>query len=154
MSDTKISVSAGADTGVVRCMATDNGTHPPEAWAAITADTILDLIEIEPTGSPTSIKAMAAKQELRPLLMARFAEHYRMLQMIERLAVVKKKPSDSLQTDITSICNDFERLIATTMFAAQWSQPKARKSLQRIIGQHSADVMHIERQTFADKQGD
>lgn len=151
---TQISVSAGADTGVVRTMSTNNGTHPPEAWAAVTADTILDLIEIAPTGSPVTIQAMAAKQELRPKMMARFAEHYRTLQLVERLHVVKKKPGDPLETDIRSICHDFERLIATTMFAAQWQRPEARKTLHRIIGQHSADVMHIERQTFADKTGD
>ena len=151
---TSISVSAGAETGTVRTMATDNGTHPPEAWAEVTADTILDLIQIEPTGTPVTIRAMAFKQELRPKLIARFAEHYRMLQLIERVAVVKKKPGDPLEPEVTSICNDFFRLMETTDFGPRFALPARQQVIYRIIGQHSADVMHIERQTFADKQGD
>lgn len=156
MSDTKISVSAGADTGTMRTLSTSTGTHPPEAWAAVTADTILDLIEIAPTGSPDTIKVMAFKQELRPKLLVRFAEHYRMLQLVERTSVVKKKPGDPLEPEVVSITNDFVRLMqhAPTMIAQHFARPDIRRFIYQIIGQHSADVMHIERLYLADKTGD
>lgn len=150
-------VSGGGSIGEVRFMVTNGGPHPASAWAQITTDSILELIQIELTNSPATLKAMAAKDDVRPKMLAMFTSHYTLVQNLERFAVVKKTPADKLDpsSSITGVCSDLYRLLAATPFADHFARSSVRMILYRIVGQHTANVMHIERRYFADKkQGD
>jgi hypothetical protein len=150
-----ISVVGAADVGEVRFIATSGGTHPPEAWASISTDDVLALIQIEPTGSQATIRAMAVKDDLRPKLMALFTAHYRMTQSNARLTLAHNKSADEqIEPYILGVVQDLNRLMATTPYAEHFAREPVREKLFRITGQHTVNVIHIERKTRADKQGD
>ena len=96
---------------------------------------------------------MASKQDLRPKVLRLLTEHYRLTQNGERYAIVKKTLADRLEPSISGVCSDLFRLLATTPFADHFAKAEARNHLYRVIGQHSANVIHIERRYHADKQG-
>lgn len=147
-------VAGASEVGRVRFLTTNGGPHSAESWAEVTADTILDLIQIEPTGTPATIRGMTAKISLRQELIALFTQCHRSTQMTERNAIVKKTLADPLEPMVLVACAQLDRLLATTMFATHFARDDVRKIIHRIIAQHTADVMHIERRYHADKQGE
>lgn len=147
-------VSGPGAVGEVRFIKTDGGAHPPDMWARLTMEDVLSLVEIAPSGTSGTISALAIKEDLRGKLMALLTEHYRLTQNSERFAVVRKTLADKLEPSISGVCNDLFRLMATTPFADHFARADVRNHLQRVIGQHSANVIHIERRYHADKQGE
>jgi hypothetical protein len=149
-----IGVIGGGGIGAVRFIKSDGGPHAAATWGTVTTDTILDLIVIEQTGSLATINALSLKQYLRERLQQMFTAHYHMLQQIERLAIIKLSPDEKIVPDVEQVYGDFQRLMAITPLASHFARDEVGKTIRRIIGQHSVDVIHIERRYHADKQGD
>lgn len=131
-------------------MVTDGGAHPPDKWAEITTNEILALIQIE-GDSPEAIEARLAVADLRPKLVRFFTEHHDGVQKHER----KKARSLADGLDPSSHvdrCSWYDDVFSTSPFAAHFAKNEVQEVVNRIIGQHTADVMHIERRYHADKK--
>lgn len=134
-------------------LSTNGGPHPADAWAAVTTNEILDLIKIDVASqSEAAVAGRLAKEDLRPKLLRFFTTHHQRVQDHER----KKPRGHPHEVDpvphINMSKDSFEALMAATPFAQAFARPEARQLLHRIIGQHSANVMHIERRYHADRQ--
>lgn len=148
---------------MVSFMITNNGSHPPDKWAEMTADTIVDtlLVDAHPNdASDAAIDARAAKRKLRVSLFEIFNSHHSSVQGHERGECAKcKKPQDAAARalaaiDVTphmSIMNQVAAAFASTPFAGHFAKPKVLEVVQKIVGQHTANVMHIERRWHHDK---
>lgn len=147
----------------MRPMITNGGPHPADKWADVTTDTILDLIQVqEDSVSPEATAARAAKRDLRPKLFAIFNDHHDGVQKHEQGHLTKNikaanKAADHVAAQIDPMPHvdpTFEKVkavLAATPFAAHFAQPHVQEVLQTIIGQHTADVMHIERRWHHDR---
>lgn len=134
-------VSAAADVGEVRILATDHGVHPPEKWAELTTDTLLDGIIIDPDSSSLEAsQARAEKVRLRPKLLALFTDEYRRIQEIER-----ERSTDFLKRYLLIAFANFSAALKDSIFSEHFSKSTVVTAVWRIIGQHIADIMHIER---------
>lgn len=136
----------------MRPMITNGGPHPADKWADTTTDTIMDLIQVqEDSVTPEATAARAAKRDMRPKLFAIFMDHHDGVQKAERDNVPKslKAAAEHVEKPLEPQINDTAKqvfdLLATTPFAAHFAKLEVRTVIETIIGQHTADVMHIER---------
>lgn len=141
-------------------MITNGGPHPADKWADVTTDTIMDLIQVQKDSvSPEATAARAAKRDLRPKLFAIFNAHHEAVQASERADVPKSLAAAGAhvakQLDPTPIVTPtlakINAVLAATPFANHFAEPNVQAILQGIIGQHTADVMHIERRWHHDR---
>lgn len=143
-------------------MITNNGTHPPDKWADVTTEAILNLIDVkEDSVSESAIEARQAKRDLRPVLFDIFNGHHEGVQAREKDALAKiKKHAEArahcekplgLHEDVPSTLEEVNAALKSTPFAAHFAQPHVQDVLRAIIGQHSATVLDIERRTHADR---
>lgn len=143
-------------------MITNGGPHPADQWAEVTADTILGLIQVkEDSVSEAAIEARQAKRDLRPILFDIFNGHHEGIQTRERSALPSiKKHSEArlhaitpleMHEDVPSAMEEVNAALKATPFAAHFAKPEVQEVLQSIIGQHSANVVHIERRWHADR---
>lgn len=143
-------------------MITNGGPHPADKWADMTTDTILALIQVaDDSDSPEAVEARQVKRDLRPVLFDIFMGHHDGVQRLERsgLASIKKhadackhcdKPLE-LHDDCHSALEEVNAALRATPFAAHFAKPEVQEVLQTIIGQHTADVQHIERRWHVDR---
>jgi hypothetical protein len=143
-------------------MITNGGPHPADKWADVTTDTILNLIDVkEDSVSEAALDARAAKRDLRPVLFDIFNGHHEGVQARERSALpsIKKhheatahcaRPLE-LHEDVPAALQEVNAVLKTSPFAAHFAKPEVQEVLQNIIGQHSANVVHIERRWHADR---
>jgi hypothetical protein len=140
---------------MVKIMITDGGPHPADKWADTTVEAILDLVQIaQDSVSPEATAARQAKRELAPKLFAILNAHHESVQNTQRGALKKAKQSVVGQPiDVTPHMDTADRVIAVlsaTPFAAHFAQPDVQQVVKNIIGQHTADSIHIERSWHAD----
>lgn len=143
-------------------MITNGGPHPADKWADMTTDTILELVQVkEDSVSPEATAARAAKRDLRPVLFNILNAHHEDVQRQEQdhckknvaksdaseHAVSFIDPSKHLPTTLEQI----DAALAATPFAAHFAQPDVKIILSNVVGQHTADVMHIERRWHEDR---
>lgn len=145
-------------------MVTDGGPHPSDKWAELTSNTIVDtiLIDANPNdGSANAVGVRLAKRELRNALFAILISHHTGVQEIERATNVTVKtaadagkrvieahdPKPHLDTVLPQVNAAF----AATPFAAHFAKPEVQAVVAQIIGQHTVDVMHIERRWHLDR---
>ena len=143
----------------MRPLITNGGAHPADKWAEVTVDTILDLIEVkEDSVSPEAAEARKVKRELRPRLFDIFDTHHEGVQAGERAKAPKSvkeatanldKPLE-LHPDVPATLAEVNAVLKATPFAAHFAQEHVQQVLTQIIGQHTADVMHIERRYHLD----
>jgi len=140
----------------MRAMITNGGPHPADRWAEVTTDAILGLIQVA-DDSDTSEATMArqAKRDLRPVLFGIFNEHHYGVQQHERGTLAKESKSTLAKTlnvaQHMTITQEVDAALAATPFAAHFAKPEVATVVHNIIGQHTADVMHIERRWHADR---
>lgn len=145
----------------MKLMITNGGSHPPDKWADVTTESILDLIEIaEDSDTPQAAAARQAKRELRPVLFAIFNQHHDKVQQHERgelKAVKKHTEADLLATgkinphEHMGVMDEVAAALAATPFAAHFAQPVVLGVIKQIVGQHTANAMHIERAWHRDR---
>lgn len=140
-------------------MITNGGPHPADKWADMTTETILGLVQVaEDSVSPEALAARDAKRKLRPILFDIFNEHHDKVQKHEQgeLSKSKKLTTDPVQAIDTkkhtpSTMEQVDAALADTPFAAHFAKPEVKAVLHAIVGQHTADVMHIERRWHQDR---
>lgn len=148
-------------------MVTNGGPHPADKWAEITANQIVDTILIDANTddiSDEAAAARAAKRKLRNELFEIFNSHHDGVQKSERVSCAKhkkvehaEKHADHSQTPIDpcqhvdSIISDVMTAFAKTPWAAHLAQPQVIDLVKQIIGQHTVDVMHLERRWHHDR---
>lgn len=143
-------------------MITNGGPHPADKWADMTTETILALIQVnEGAASPEAVEARQVKRDLRQVLFDIFMGHHDGVQKGEHrdLAKVKKhaeakahcaKPLE-LHPDCHAALEEVNAALKATPFAAHFAKPEVQAVLSTIIGQHTADVQHIERRWHVDR---
>lgn len=144
----------------MQSMVTNGGPHPADKWAAVTTNEILDLIKIDPESqSPAAVEARLAKEDLRSKLLRFFTDHHDRVQKHEREQ--DRGPAHDLdpKQHVDASAKGLDALFAASPFAAAFNSPvlvvgdmTAKQLIHRIVGQHSANVMHIERRYHADRQ--
>jgi hypothetical protein len=142
-------------------MITNGGPHPADKWADTTTDTILGLIQVaEDSVSPEAAVARQAKRDLRVLLFDIFNGHHDGVQKSEQAANAKVKKIDHARDRIEephdptphmSVMDQVNALLARSPFAAHFAKPEVQDVVRQIIGQHTVDVMHIERRWHHDR---
>lgn len=134
--------------GAPQFMASEGGFHPPEKWGVVTTNEILDLIVIE---SRTDIGdlARAQKEAIRPQLESVLSRHHAAVMQAERGEIQRnrKRVFDRLDplTDAAMALVDVLNVLDGTMFGQHFRKQENANIVGRIIGQHFADSMHIER---------
>lgn len=145
-------------------MITNGGPHPADKWAEMTADTILNLIQIaEDSDTPEAAAARKAKRDLRPTLFNILYDHHDGVQRHERSGNAKVKTLKDAEAHACTVRNpidctphlgavdDVISALAATPFAAHFAKPEVAEVIKQIVGQHTADVMHIERRWHHDR---
>lgn len=140
---------------MVKLMITDGGAHPADKWSDTTVEALLDLIQIaQDSVTPEAAAARQAKRELSPKLFAVLFKHHDSVQKHHRGALKKAKASVVGQPiDVTphmSTADEVLAALAATPFAAHFAQAHVQDAVKQIIGQHTADSIHIERSWHAD----
>lgn len=144
-------------------MVTDGGPHPADRWAEITSNQIVDtlLVDANPNdGSPAAVKARLAKRTLRNDLFGILLRHHDDVQRTERDALSKiKKPAESgvrvvLPIDPAphmSTMDAVNVVCAASQFADHLAKPEVQDTIRAILGQHTVDVIHLERRWHHDR---
>lgn len=143
----------------MKFMVTNGGPHPADKWAEVTRDAILDLIVVdENSASEAAVAARDAKRMLSLTLFNILNRHHDAVQKHERSELRKKDghkrlcvqydPTAPAEAALSEVLN---ALAAVPMFADHFAKPEVRETLFRIVGQHFADAMHIERSYHADR---
>lgn len=144
----------------MQLMITNGGPHPADKWAEVTTQAILDLIQIDNDSvSPEAAAARQVKRDLRPILFNIFNAHHDRVQKHEQGELVKEarkriasgvlNPTGHLPDAMIAL----NAALAATPFQAHFEQPEVQDILRAIVGQHTADVMHIERQWHGKPRG-
>lgn len=136
----------------MRFLVTNGGPHSAETWAEETTNSILNLIQVDPTSTtPEAAAARQAKRELHPRLFEVLNRHHAKVQAYERSELAARGPAQ-VDLDPTihlpEVMAEFSSVIEGTPFADHFKGHAHR--IEREIGQHFADSMHIERRYHAD----
>ncbi len=135
---------------MVSIMVTNGGPHPADKWADTTTEALLNLIQV-PDDSVTAEAAQARqiKRDLRGQLFDVLMAHHDGVQKEHRKGLAKLKVCQkSKQLDVTAYMDTADEvlaLFATTPFATHFAQEHVGDVVRQIVGQHTADVIHIER---------
>jgi len=144
---------------------TNGGPHPADKWAEITAETILDmLVDANPDDdTPAAAAARKAKRDLRPKLFDVLNSHHEGVQKVERSTLASKANMTMAEAAVHAVTNldpephkpgvmdDVNKVLAQTPWADHFAKPEVQEHLWKIIGQHTVDVMHIERRWHHDR---
>jgi hypothetical protein len=137
----------------VGCMITNGGPHPPEKWASVTAQKIIDISANAPDALYREARAFQAKIE--ELLVG----HHRLAQEHERVALATEGP-DRLVTELDTgayVPDALDDILAAargTSFAAHFAKPETQVYLARVLREHTHSIMHVERSWHADAHPD
>jgi hypothetical protein len=144
---------------------TNNGSHPPDKWAELTANNILNLVEIseDVTDDPVLLSARSAgrraKANLLPVLFNIFEEEFDRVQKAE-CKCLKDHGHEHLTSkcdpaaDAAAILKRVQLALSSTPFGEHFAKPEAEDVLRRMIAQYVGNVMHIERSYHADRHPD
>lgn len=143
-------------------MVTNGGPHPFDKWAEMTAATIVDTLMVDTNPDsvePEAVAARADKRKIYAALFDVFNVHHAAVQNGERAECAKcKKPADAAARAIKpidctphlSVMDNVNEVLATSMFADHFAKPEVQEVIRGIIGQHTTDVIHIERRWHHD----
>lgn len=136
-------------------MITNGGPHPADKWADTTVDAICDLlVDANPdAATPEALATRQAKRDIRNNLFPIFNDHHSALQKDKtHTSKAVDAPINILSETLETLAK-VNKVLAATPFAAHFAQPAVQDILTSIIGQHSTDVIHIERRWAADRKG-
>lgn len=146
----------------VSFMITNGGPHPADKWAEQTAEAILDLVQVaDDSVTAEAASARKAKRDLRPVLFDIFYGHHDGVQRIERSGNASVKGARAAADHVAkpidvephfTVMDQVNAALAATPFSAHFAKPEVIEVVKQIIGQHTADVMHIERRYHHDRQ--
>jgi hypothetical protein len=143
-------------------MVTNGGPHPADKWAEVTTNTIVDTILVDgkpDDDSPNATAMRLAKRNLRNTLFDICLKHHSDVQQIERndkpltavdaaaKAIAPLDTAPHLDQTMTAANAAF----AATPFKDHFAKPEVQAVVKHILGQHTADVMHIERRWHHDR---
>jgi hypothetical protein len=136
----------------VGVLITDGGVHPPETWAEVTANQIIDI-------SRTAKGALLEEAEgFRSRIVQALVGYHRLVQEYEREQLSKDDRHMLSKLDptphIDDPVEDIVRLGRGTSFAQHLAKPETQDYLRRLVGGHFCTVMHIERLAHADQNKD
>lgn len=132
----------------VTTMITNGGVHPPEKWAVVTANEIIQVAT-----DATSQQAMdGRKLELR--IIEILEKHHAKVQTHERGKIKEHKHQRLVQVldpteHVPAALEEIIQASAGTSFEAYFAGKKDYLTL--LLSQHFATNMHIERSQYADK---
>lgn len=147
----------------VGIMVTNGGPHPADKWADMTTETILGLlVDASPDdASPEAAAARQAKRDLRPKLFSILNIHHGSVQAKEKrqLAdevkhVLVSREHVKAPLDVEQHMQVIDRVfaaLAETPWKDHFAKPDVAQIIRNIVGQHTADVMHIERRWHHDR---
>lgn len=143
----------------MQIMITNGGPHPADKWADVTTAAILDLVRIaDDADTPEAAAARQAKRELSPVLFKILNDAHSKVQHHERGELAKEglaRCAASLNTADTEhapgVMKQIKAALAATPFADHFAKPEVITIVRRIVGQHIANNMHIERKWHADR---
>jgi hypothetical protein len=146
----------------MKFLVTNDGVHPADKWADFTVDEILDLIKIAPElDSVSAHNARAAKRDLGPILFRILDGHYGDVQTHERghltenikdeAAAAEHADAKIDPTPHLSVMDQIFAAFDASPFKEHFAKPEVREVLTQIAGQHTANVMNIERKTHLDR---
>jgi hypothetical protein len=137
----------------VGCMITNGGPHPPEKWASVTAQKIIDISANAPDALYREARAFQAKIE--ELLVG----HHRLAQEHERAALATAGTTRLVADIDTSghVPDALDDVLAAargTSFAAHFAVPRVQQYVERVLHEHTHDIMYLERSCHADVHPD
>lgn len=144
-------------------MITNGGPHPADKYADIAVDTLMDLlVDGNPdSDTPEAAAARQAKRDLRPVLFAILNEHHDRVQKHERghlptkiKGVAAADAHVAAPIDVTPHIGVMDEILAAyakTPWAAHYAKPEVQEIVKQIVGQSTADAMHIERRYHQDR---
>lgn len=137
-------------------MVTNGGPHPPESWAEVTSNWIVqDLIPVDPA-HPDAAKWRLARDELEMKLRKALVSHHANTQDYARRKL-KQVGHDRLshEPDAGPHVDDAMAAIVEaakgTPFEAHFTTDKVAEYCRKTLGQHFRTVDHIERSWHADR---
>lgn len=146
-------------------MVTNGGAHPADKWGELTSNTIVDTILPQGSAADSDVSAAAlasrtAKRALRNTLFDILTAHHQGVQQFEQTANVAittaagaaalaLAPPDP--TPHMTVMDQVNAAFAATPFKDHFAKPEVQALVAQIIGQHTADVMHIERRWHHDR---
>lgn len=137
---------------VNRILITNGGAHEPSKWAEVTASSIIDLIEIDPSADR---KYSTAKRKCEIALLDVLEEHHGRVQASEKTKLQASAarfaeaidPSEHLEEATKAAVAVF----AGTEFQDHFDKGEVQEVVASIIAGHMASIQDIERQWHADR---
>jgi hypothetical protein len=127
---------------------TNNGPHPPEKWAMITAETIFDL-------SATSMmeETLLKAQKMRILIAECLLPHCMNVQSNEKNNLLDNdyilSPHD-VSNYVEKATSDIVSISKGTPWESHFSNPEVQTAVKTVLANHFSTVQHIERLWHAD----
>lgn len=144
----------------VRVMATDGGVHPPDKWAANTAESIGDLIEVkENSDSPNAVAARKAKPRLILNIADVMEDFHANLAKRERAKLAAGgdealltplDPNDGIIDTLDEAVAAIVKAASSTPFEAHFALPEVQAVVRGIVERDFVLAMDIERSWYAD----
>lgn len=148
-------------------MTTNGGPHPSDRWAEITASQIVDMILVDANPDDVSDQARAnraAKRKLKNALFDIFDSHHAGVQASEQGENKKVKTLAAAATrashvdtpidptpHLDAVMAQVQAAFAATPWADHMAKPEVLAIARQIIGQHTVDVIHLERRWHHDR---
>ena len=140
---------------MVGFLITNGGAHPPKDWAEMTAQHIVDVIQIEPS-SPVFDAANAAKENLKKSLAEHLHDHHADVQDSEKENLTKNGLSQEIKVDhhLEDVVQTVLDCVKGTMFESHFHKSEVVTFVASTLLSHFHTVAQIERQWHAAKQGE
>lgn len=140
---------------IVGILSTDNGPHPPEKWAAVTAGRVID-ISANPTGVVNGVvqanpqAVLREAEQFRQIVMTLLTHHHAEMQEAER-AHLRAKGADRLaevidvSAQVESAVRDVLDAARSTSFAEHFTQDQVHDWLRVAFAEDFHHIALIER---------
>jgi hypothetical protein len=134
-------------------LVTDDGPHPPEEWARITASQIIDIASTTPETRLHEARAFETR------VVEILTGHHALVQERERGGLKTEGPerlTNEIDTSdhVPDAVDDIMTAARGTSFASHFAKPEVRAYIERLLHEHFHHAMHIERQWHADAHPD
>jgi hypothetical protein len=144
-----------------RVLITNGGAHPADKWAALTAEMIGDMIEVDPD-SATSAAVAARRAKPRFVLdladvlngyhaAVQMNERARLIAEGERRLVAPLDPHGGPVDTPVEAAEAIARAAAATPFAAHFASDQVKAVVANLVADHHVKIMDIERSWHADR---
>lgn len=144
---------------MARVLVTNEGSHPPEKWAVVTAETIFPLEGID--GANGDRMMLARKTQLA--IIEALLPIYTAVQdgeWDELVADPAKKLTEAYNVEVplSQAVEAVQAVVATTPWAGHFAEPLVVEAIRAEVGSHIATVIKVERDwavaDFADQVAD